>query len=1045
MNIRCPFTLLAAWLVLAPIPFVHAASSGTGIVEGRVINAVTGRLLNNARITVQGSDLRTFTDETGRFRITNVPAGPLTLDVFFTGLDPQQVAVAVSPGQVVARDVSLTSARVYGQDATVQLDPFTVESAKLTDQAAIAINEQRFAPNIKSVVATGDMSEQPDGNIGEFLKMMPGVATAGGGSVPAGIFIRGFPPSTTSVTVDGGSIASVGFGGPDRTVQFSNETPGTGISRIEVTKVPTPATGADTMAGSVNMVTRTAFEASRAQFSYVVNVAGVLENVSLSRQKTGWEEDMYPLMPGFSLRYTNPLTKNFGFAISTSVSKRSRPQEQISPTRNVNSATFGSTPAEPLLDRVRYGTGTAIFDLANISLKADWRVTPNSVLSASVEASHWRGLTESFTLDRNTGNNASPTVATGVRGDFGEDYTIGATGRGNVSAINNFNNNNKGAFKSNLRYGYNEGDWKIDLQASYSKSRFWRSDGTDKAGAFSIVSMNMATPVRVEFHDIDPENGPATIRAFDNNNKELDLYDPSINDYYRITTASRGSPLHGASIVLENKIDIKRRLSFLPFPAAVQIGGLRRTRDYDYQDESTVWTYAGINGDFSPNPYLTSRTFTRGEPEGKTTMIASPVLAYRAWKDNSSLFYQTPSQVATAEQTRRSGSERIEETAEALYFQAEGRFLKDRLNVLTGVRYEKPTGDGLGALNTPDEVWVRKPDGSYAVTATGARIRKPEAGATGSMEQVLLTWQKRAARSARTYDGYYPSVHLTYEIKENFLIRAAYAKTYGRPNFSFIVPRTVINESIDLDGDPSGGRLTIRNTGLLPWTAHNYDLSLEYYTNQGGVFGAGVFRKEVENFFGSVIRPAVEEDLVEAQLDPSLYDITGWTVSTTVNTDPATVNGFELSMNHSLRPLDPWLGRWAQYFNVFANATKLKISGPGAAGLAGFLPLGVNAGIRFSKKPFMLSVNANYRDEETTSVPTNLGLNGRIYRPARTHIDLAVAVNLRRNLDLFFNVRNLFNEPVQTYSTSDVYPDYASPNGSTEYGAVFNAGIRGSF
>jgi len=1034
--------------MMAP-PLLRAAVGGgsdgrartVGTVEGRVVNAVTGRTLNNSRIVVQGTNLRTFTDETGFYRLTNVPAGSVVLEVFYTGLEQQEVRVSVSSGSPVTQNIDLSPPG----GAAIKLDAFMVESAKLTDQASIAINEQRFAPNIKTVVATGDMSEQPDGNIGEFLKMMPGVATAGGGSVPAGMFIRGFPPSTTTVTVDGGSIASVGFGAPDRTVQFSNEPPGTGISRIEVTKVPTPSTGADTMAGSVNMISRTSFEANRAQLTYVVNVAGILQNIGLSREDTGWEKSMYPLMPGFSFRYTNPVTKNFGYAISASMSKRSRPQETITPTRNVASATYGSSPSNPLLDRVRYGTGTAIFDLANIQFKADWRVTPNSVLSGTIDTNHWRGLTESFTIDRNTGNNATPVPATGVRGSHGEDFTFGATGRGGIIPLNNFNNNNKGGFKTGIRYGYNAGDWKLDWQTSYSKSRFWRTDGSSKVGTFSVVNMTNSVPVRLEFHDIDPEFGPRRILAFNNSNQPVDLYDPSLADNFRITTATRAAPTNSASVVIENKADIRRTLSFLSFPAAVQIGALHRTRDYNYQSTSSTWTYAGVNGDFSPTAYLTTREFTRGEPKGKPATVLSPIKAFRAWEDNPSLFYQTPAQLGAAEVTRRSSPEKIKETAEAFYFQAEGRFLNNRLNVLTGVRYEKTTGDGVGPLNSPDAVWRRNADGSYAVTATGARIRKAEAGVAGSLEDAQLVWTQYGAKSKRTYDGYYPSLHLTYEIKENFLVRAAYAETYGRPNFNLIVPRTVINESIDSEGDPTGGRLTVRNTGLLPWTASNYDLSLEYYTDQGGVFGAGLFRKEVENFFGTVVRPATNQDLIEADLDPSMYDISGWTVSTTVNTNPSTVNGFEVSMNHSLRPLDPWTGGWGQYFNVFANVTKLEITGAGSAGLNGFLPLGINGGVRFAKKPFMVSVNWNYRDEETTATPTNLGANGRTYRPARTHVDFAVSVNLRRNLDLFFNARNAFDEPVQTYSTSDVYPDYASWNGNTKYGSVFNLGFRGSF
>ncbi|MBI4626852.1 MAG: carboxypeptidase regulatory-like domain-containing protein, partial [Verrucomicrobia bacterium] len=273
-------------IILRPLAFfafvigsISAQTANTGTIEGRVQNEVTGRFLGNSRVMVKGSDLRVLTDESGSYRITDVPSGPIVLEVFYTGLDPQEISLSVPAGKTVTQDVSLTNQALYGASSkggVVKLDPFTVDAAKVTDQASIAINEQRFAPNIKNIVAVGDVSEQPDGNIGEFLKFMPGVAVAGGGSVPANIYIRGFPPNTTTFTVDGATIASTGFGAPDRTVQTSNQTPGTGMSRLEVTKVPTPATAADTMAGSVNMVTRTAFEANRASFVYQVNLAGVL-------------------------------------------------------------------------------------------------------------------------------------------------------------------------------------------------------------------------------------------------------------------------------------------------------------------------------------------------------------------------------------------------------------------------------------------------------------------------------------------------------------------------------------------------------------------------------------------------------------------------------------------------------------------------------------------------------------------------------------------------------------------------------------------------
>jgi len=653
-------------------------------------------------------------------------------------------------------------------------------------------------------------------------------------------------------------------------------------------------------------------------------------------------------------------------------------------------------------------------------------------------------------MTRNVGTNGIPTPATGVPMTFGSDFTNGATGRGTAGINGGSQKQQAIGAGGNVRYRFDNGDWNAQVGLSLNKTR--RFDYDAKADRmFNGTTITLRTPVRISFGEIKPD-GPGTTRAYDNNNQEVDLLD--LNNYI-MTAGTDGSYFYRTGV---ESVDFsaRRTLGWLSFPATLQVGGVWSHQWMNGRRTSNTYTYNGPDGNpatpDSPAPYHSRIFMQRANPFGIANNIpwVGVKSIYAAWEANPNLFTQTLAQQVTAETSRIQNSLYIDETISAAYIQGEFKLLDNRLNVLTGVRYERTVDDGMGPLNDPNAVYVRNADGTLARTSAGALMRKPEAGAVGSMEQLRLVWQERAAHGRGVFTDYFPSVHLTYNITDNFLARAAYAFTYGRPNFGDIIANTTIQERTDLVGgadDPNEvpGTITVTNPNLVPWAADNYDLSLEYYTKQGGVFGAGLFRKEVKNFFGTVIRPATNLDLTEAELDPSLYDVTGWTVSTTINTVPSTVNGFEVSMNHSLRPLDPWVGGWGRYFNLFANVTKLQITGAGSAGLAGFLPLGVNAGLRFNKKPFMLSVNANYRDEETTSVPTNLGPNGRIYRPARTHIDMAVAVNLRRNLDLFFNVRNLFDEPVQTYRSSDVYPEYAAWNGNTKFGAVFNAGIRGSF
>ena len=63
----------------------------------------------------------------------------------------------------------------------------------------------------------------------------------------------------------------------------------------------------------------------------------------------------------------------------------------------------------------------------------------------------------------------------------------------------------------------------------------------------------------------------------------------------------------------------------------------------------------------------------------------------------------------------------------------------------------------------------------------------------------------RANFANRAYDGYYPSLHLTYQLRENLLVRAAYARTYGRPDFANVIPNATINETDTGGADPDHG------------------------------------------------------------------------------------------------------------------------------------------------------------------------------------------------------------------------------------------------
>ena len=226
--------LLALLLLLLFVATLRAQPAGpaTGLIEGRVLNAASGTYLEGARVTVEGTTLEAFTDPDGRYRLVGVPAGEVRVRVFYTGAAPQTAVVRVAAGQMAAHDVSLGVAATAARGDTVKLDRFVVGESREMEGAAIAINEQRFAANIKNVVSTDEFGAVSEGNVTEFLKYLPGVTVDMSGGDGRYISIEGAPAANTPITLGGIGLSSPGDNNTSRGIEvgFFNLN---NVSRIE--------------------------------------------------------------------------------------------------------------------------------------------------------------------------------------------------------------------------------------------------------------------------------------------------------------------------------------------------------------------------------------------------------------------------------------------------------------------------------------------------------------------------------------------------------------------------------------------------------------------------------------------------------------------------------------------------------------------------------------------------------------------------------------------------------------------------------------------
>ena len=315
---------LARWFLpfLLVAGAVQAQTPATGTLTGRVQNSIGGAALENARITVAGTSREAFTDAFGEFRLPGLPAGEVTLRVFFTGLVPQDASVRVTPGATVRRDFILEplgGAAGAASPGAVRLDAFVVGSARDTNAASIAINEQRFAGNIKTVLHTDAMGDIIQNNLAEFVKYLPGVDVVTDQMNAGLIGLRGLPSNYTNISLDGDEVNAAGAAGPTRNTSMQALSLNN-ASRVEIYKVPTPEMSAASLGGSINMVSRTAFEASRPELRFKAYINRNSRDLAFSKQPGGAAGDdqkrVFHYQPDFDFAYTVPVSKDFGFSVN---------------------------------------------------------------------------------------------------------------------------------------------------------------------------------------------------------------------------------------------------------------------------------------------------------------------------------------------------------------------------------------------------------------------------------------------------------------------------------------------------------------------------------------------------------------------------------------------------------------------------------------------------------------------------------------------------------------------------------------------------------
>jgi len=1034
-RIRNAAGLLVSCLALFAGPTELEAQEATGTVTGRVFNAVSGRSMSSARVFV-GDQRTVATDDFGGYRVSGVPAGPVRVVVQFTGFSEESYEVIVPAGGVVEADFALRGMASQSAGAEViDLEEYVVVSREV-DAMAMALQEQRYSANIKNVVDADAFGDVTEGNVGEFIKYLPGVSVDYVAADVRTISVRGMGSNFTPVSVDGNRMASASSSEANRAFELEQVSMNN-VARIELHKAPTPAMPADSMGGSVNLVSKNAFERRRAEFKYRTALSINDGNINWGRTPGPGAEDTWKIRPGFDFTYTNPLSKDFGFVV-TGLSSDQYTDQHRTRMRYAPSNLAGVPPIEnSYLRRYEYQDGPKATRRKSGGLSADWRVRPGTVLTFSTQLNTFDGYfyNRLLTFDANqTSIIRSPTEILGGLTN-GSVLTGGSTrlktGETHHSAIG-------------LKH---VGDnWHFDGGVSYSISDSKHSDTEN--GHFQRVQAILPS-VQVGFQGITAYQ-PTNIVVQKTTAGVTTPVDWTNLTNYRLRDA-RSQPFQSEDQFMSGNFNVRRDFKGLAVPFSLQTGLAVRRQERDIRKQQFEWEFRGPDGFGNTGDEIISGPGGLIDIADRGYVGQAPGWGWPAqqWPDVYRAYQLLQSQPSWWKQINEENSVEfnvtnsafMRETVTATYLQGETSLMDGRLKLLGGVRFERTELYGEGFTYDKFVNNVRDANGNLVRDAAGQYVQIDNT--LDSVQLRRLQYTERNARAQRSYQDYYPSIHLTYDLRKDLVLRMSYANTLGRPNFSEIVPgvRTEDNDAGQL-------RIDAPNPGLLPRNADNFDISLEFYTRPAGVISIGLFQKNISNFFGRVVIDATPELLAELGLGnewltyipPGETEPVPTPIFTTINAGDAKVRGIELNFNQQLTMLP----EWARGFSVYANGTWLSLDGSSAADFNEFIKQTGNWGVTFARGPLDIKLKWNYRGGQQIE-PLTPPYEGWFYFDSRTFLDLNIEYRFSRRLTAFLNGRNIRNKPQERLMMDGRLPVHAQHERREEFGVQWALGVKGTF
>ena len=936
----------AAFLCLL-VSVASAQDTSTGTITGRVLNQGTGDYLRNAVVTVAGSGLQTLAGEGGTFRLTGVPAGEVRLAVAYTGLDPAEVTVTVTPGGTVTRDIALTNA---GYGDVVALGEFVVATGR--EGNAKAIMEQRFSPNPKKVIAADAMGNVSEGNVGEFLKLMPGVTMDYVEADTRSMRVRGLNPKYANVLLDGMQPASAGSSniGTGRAFEFEQLSIAS-IESVELSKAPTPDQPSS-VAGTVNLKTKGAFDRQGRRISWSAALATNSYYADLGKTE-GWDDrERRKLLPNLSGEFSDVfLDGRLGVLAGFSQNHTIAAQKHIWLwTNNFDADLTNNATEVPVINWIWYQDGPKPTERGNYNVRLDYKFSEDVRVYGRIDLNTYDARFYNRTLSLRPAAYAPGATKT--------DQTITS---GRISTDSNQFMTKEGDTVVLTGGGeYRLGDLTIDVGLHYSRAKNWY--GNLEYGHFTDFSSSLRD---ISWRMTRPSAGSTNLNF-------TQLTGPDWRNLANYTFDANSIGWHERQSKDQQwtaRIDFRHDFSRLAVPQTLKYGALTNLKVLDVRRYGFLSTnptgpdrVMGTSDDLRPADFVDPLYRSNWDFGGNLDDWAA-LSPWRLREHNRLNPNDWVENQAANNTNRLQNNWDFKERIHAAYLQ--DIFKLGSLELAPGVRYEKTESDGKGINRV----------------------------------------NNRPITGGSDYDAFLKYLHASYRFTPNLTLRASYHDAITRADIANLIPGI---SSVD----DTNRRISASNPDLKEERSKSFNGSLEYYFEPVGLVSVGVFRTEVRDRQFSnqlVLGPdGYEGDTTYAGWTllgpvniaaPTTFKGFEIDYSQQLSFLPGELKGLGVFANYTRVSYDDW-GFYTGSPEVMANgglsfsnrrfSARLNLNWVGKILNNPARTYNVNTGVWTSAAPFV-----------------------EVYQRDRLAADLNLEYNLTSRLTLFVDGRNIFNEPSQ--------------------------------